>query len=323
MRQEIIDRLRVITEEERQILEEGSDIRQELYTTGKSFVINSQKLLEKGRLIDIRPHTRFVRFPRHRHDYVEMIYMCDGSTTHIVGDSDRIVLEKGDLLLLSQHAWHEILPAGEGDIAVNFIILTPFFDRALAMVEKENILRDFLISAISGETASVGYLHIRAGDIVPIQNLLENMIWSLQAGGRAASNTIQQTTMGLLFVHIAQYLDRIDRDDPGQKEEACLFRVLNYIDSHYRAGTLAEASDQAGQAPYTVSRLLKKRTGMNFRELLQKRKLEQAAYLLVNTPMSIDRIMESIGYDNSSYFYRRFRDKYGLSPAAYREQARN
>ncbi len=320
MRQEIIDRLRVITEEERQILEEGSDVRRELYTTGKAFVVNSQKLLEKGRLIDIRPHTRFVHFPRHRHDYVEMVYMCDGSTTHIVGDDDRIVLEKGDLLLLSQHAWHEILPAAEGDIAVNFIILSPFFDRALAMVEKENILRDFLISAISGETASAGYLHIRAGDIVPIQNLLENMIWSLLTGGRADSNTIQQTTMGLLFVHIAQYLDRIDRDDPGQREEVCLYSVLNYIDSHYRTGTLAEAAAETGLPDYTVSRLLKKRTGMNFRELLQKRKLEQAAYLLSNTPMSIDRILESIGYDNSSYFYRRFRERYGLSPAAFREQ---
>ena len=68
-----------------------------------------------------------------------------------------------------------------------------------------------------------------------------------------------------------------------------------------------------------MSRMLKKRTGKNFKELLQLRKLQQAAYLLQNSTLSIDKIIEHIGYENSSYFYRMFHEKYGCSPSEYRE----
>ena len=84
MQQELLVQLQKITEEEQAILDGHLDIRKELYTSKKDFIIDSQKLLEKGRLIEIRPHTRFAHFPKHRHNYVEMVYMCSGSTTHII-----------------------------------------------------------------------------------------------------------------------------------------------------------------------------------------------------------------------------------------------
>lgn len=66
MRQELLHQLQQITPEERAILENGGDIQQELYTSRQEFVIDSRKLLEKGRLIEIRPHTRFAHFPCHQ-----------------------------------------------------------------------------------------------------------------------------------------------------------------------------------------------------------------------------------------------------------------
>ncbi len=130
MQKELLEQLQEITEEERAILNGRQDVEKERYTSGRNFVIDSRKLLQKGRLIEIRPHTRFVHFPRHSHNYVEMVYMCGGSTTHIINDRERITLQEGDLLFLNQNATQEILPAGENDIAVNFIILPEFFDHA-------------------------------------------------------------------------------------------------------------------------------------------------------------------------------------------------
>ena len=75
MRQELLEELRQITEEEREILSGEAKVDRERYTQAEEFVIDSRKMLEKGRLIDVRTHTRFVRFPRHRHNYIEIIYM--------------------------------------------------------------------------------------------------------------------------------------------------------------------------------------------------------------------------------------------------------
>lgn len=318
MQQELLRQLQKVTEEEQAILAGAQDIRKELYTSDKDFVIDSQKLLQKGRLIEIRPHTRFVHFPRHRHNYVEMVYMCSGHTIHIINGKERITLQEGDLLFLNQNATQEILPASEHDIAVNFIILPEFFDRAFSMIEKENILHDFLISALSQDYSRSSYLHFQVKDILPVQNLIENMIWTL-IHKKSGTNTVNQTTMGLLFMNLSLFADTINQDDPHQYEQNLVFSVLKYIETHYKNGTLTEIAEELKQPAYYVSRLLKKHTDSNFKELLQQRKLQQAAYLLSQTPLSVEAIMENIGYDNSSYFYRKFRGKYGCSPKNYRK----
>ncbi len=320
MQKELLAHLQKITEEEQEILNGMQNIQKNLYTSRKDFVIDSQKLLEKGRLIEIRPHTRFVHFPKHRHNYVEMVYMCSGTTTHIINDTDHIVLKEGDLLFLNQNVTQEILPAKEHDIAVNFIILPEFFDRPISMIERENVLRNFLISSLPHSNSMSNYLHFQAKDILPVQNLIENMIWTL-IKQKKGTNTINQNTMGLLFMNLSLFADTPNKNDANQYEQNLVFSVLKYIETHYKNGTLADVSNDAKQPTYYISRLLKKHTGSNFKELLQERKLQQATYLLSQTPLSIEAIMEMIGYNNSSYFYRKFREKYGCSPKEYRKMS--
>lgn len=317
MNQELLNYLKPITEEEQAILDGQDDIQKELYTSGRDFVVDSEKLLERGRLVEIRPHTRFAHFPKHRHNYVEMIYMCCGETTHILNDSETVVLEEGDLLFLNQNISQEILPARENDIAVNFIILPQFFGRSLSMIEQENVLRDFLVSTLSQNDSQPGYLHFRAKDLLPVRNLIENMIWTL-IHKTTGTNTLNQTTMGLLFMNLSQFAQSINQQSSGQYEQNLVFLILKYIESHYKDGTLSAIAAELGQPTYYLSRILKKYTGSNFKELLQQRKLQQAAYLLSQTTLPVESILEAIGYDNSSYFYRKFRDKYGCSPKKYR-----
>lgn len=60
MHQELIRELAMITDEERRILEGKQEIDPQLYTEKKEMVVDSAKLLKKGKLIQVRPHTRFV-----------------------------------------------------------------------------------------------------------------------------------------------------------------------------------------------------------------------------------------------------------------------
>ena len=47
--------------------------------------------------------------------------------------------------------------------------------------------------------------------------------------------------------------------------------------------------------------------------------MNQAVYLLTSSRLSIADIIGSVGYDNTSYFYRKFRERYGVSPKEYRK----
>ena len=68
-----------------------------------------------------------------------------------------------------------------------------------------------------------------------------------------------------------------------------------------------------------LSRLILKKTGRNYTELLQEKRMSQAAWLLRNTDKKVDEISFSVGYENVSYFHRLFTARFGMSPKKYRD----
>ena len=320
MNQEMLRRLSVITEEVREILNGRREIDRTRYTEGRELVIDSRKMLESGKMIRIRPHTRFVRFPRHKHNYIEVIYMCQGQTTHFI-DGEQVVLKEGELLFLNQHATQEICPAGEQDIAVNFIILPEFFDTAFEMMgEEENLLRDFLVGCLCNDPRYASYLHFKVADVLPVQNLVENMVWTL-LNDQPNKRSINQITMGLLFLQLMHYTDKISHSSESF-EQKLIFQVLKYIDENYKDGELTKLASLLGYDIYWLSRMIKRLTGRTYKELLQIKRINQAAFLLLNTRLPVTDISCAVGYDNTSYFHRLFRQRYQMSPKEYRENNR-
>ena len=319
MTEELLRELKKITPEEQKILSGTQKIEKSLYMSSEADVIDAKKLLEAGKMIQVRTHTRFVHFPKHTHNYIEVIYMCSGSTRHIV-NGEEVVLRQGELLFLNQKVTQEIYPAGENDIAVNFIILPEFFDYGLKMMEtEENLLRDFIIDCLRGENGTNGYLHFKVADILPVQNLVENLIWTIMHR-QPNKRSINQATMGLLFLQLMNCMDKLETDE-GSGRQKLIITVLSYIESHYRDGELSELAESLHYDVYWLSKEIKKRTGKTYTELLQAKRLGQAAYLLGTTSMSVMEVALAVGYDNISYFHRIFQKKYGCTPRAYRLSA--
>lgn len=319
MTEELLRELKKITPEEQKILSGTQEIEKSLYMSSEADVIDAKKLLEAGKMIQVRTHTRFVHFPKHTHNYIEVIYMCSGSTRHIV-NGEEVILRQGELLFLNQKVTQEIYPAGENDIAVNFIILPEFFDYGLKMMEtEENLLRDFIIDCLRGENGTNGYLHFKVADILPVQNLVENLIWTIMHR-QPNKRSINQATMGLLFLQLMNCMDKLETDE-GSGRQKLIITVLSYIESHYRDGELSELAESLHYDVYWLSKEIKKRTGKTYTELLQAKRLSQAAYLLGTTSMSVMEVALAVGYDNISYFHRIFQKKYGCTPRAYRLSA--
>jgi AraC-like DNA-binding protein/mannose-6-phosphate isomerase-like protein (cupin superfamily) len=316
MNTSLLEQLQVITAEEQDILKGKAQINKEIYMEASSSVIDNRRLLDNGKLIQVRTHTRFVHFPKHTHNYVEVIYMCEGRTTHNI-NGEEVLLRKGELLFLNQHAVQEILPAEYHDIAVNFIILPEFFDQALLMIgEEENLIRSFIIGCLRSEDDKVGFLHFKVAEELPIQNLVENLIWTIM-NDQKNNRSINQVTMGLLFLQLLNHTDKITVGK-NQYEQELLLTVLRYIEEHYKDGNLTELANSLHYDLYWLSRMIKRLTKKTYTELVQTKRLNQAAYLLGTTKLSVADIGLAVGYDNLSYFHRIFRAKYQISPREYR-----
>lgn len=319
MKDEIIQELMKIRDEERKILEGNQEIEKSIYTNNREFVVDSNLMLEKGKLMDIRPHTRFLQFPKHKHNYIEIIYMCVGKTTHIIDSDNEIVLEQGDLLFLNKNSYHEIMPASKDDIAINFIVLPEFFDVAFRMMEEENVVRDFLIGSLKQTTSETNYMLFKLADVLTVQNLIENMVWSL-LNKQTDNRQINQTTMGLLLLELLRNTEKIEQNGQNQYERKLVFTVLRHIEENYRNANLSLLAEEYNQPIYYLSKLVKQSTGHTYKELLQVKRLNQASYLLSSTGLSISDIISAVGYDNTSYFHRVFKERYGVTPKEYRKK---
>lgn len=317
MREELLEILRPVTEEEREILAGSPQVRKGLYTSGKHFTVESQKLLQEGKLISVRTHTRFVHFPSHDHNYIEVFYVCQGSVTHVIG-GETVTVRQGELLFLNQYVVHEIFPTQQEDIAINFIILPEFFDTAFSMIEKNNVLADFLVNTLKEKNGISQYLYFQVSDNLQIQNLMENMIDSLVHKQRN-EDQINQHTMGLVFLHLLNEVRSLKESDPDQYKNMMIMTTLKYIDENYREGTLTELCDMLNQSISGLSRMIRKNTGHTYKELVQRRRLRKAVELLVETELPVNEIVVLVGYENNSYFYRKFKERYHTTPNEYRE----
>ncbi len=77
---------------------------------------------------------------------------------------------------------------------------------------------------------------------------------------------------------------------------------------------------------YSVSHTtawFKKHFHMTFSELLQRERILKATRLLKETDISISDIIKECGYENESFFRRKFKEVYSKTPLAYRKLYKN
>ena len=92
---------------------------------------------------------------------------------------------------------------------------------------------------------------------------------------------------------------------------------LRYSEPCLRLRCVAQA---VGLSPWHFDRLLKRHTGMAFREHLANVRLMQAAELLVHHAMAIKLVAYTVGYKQTSVLDRAFKRRHGCPPSVWRER---
>jgi len=104
-----------------------------------------------------------------------------------------------------------------------------------------------------------------------------------------------------------------------EREKSAILRLLatRYADSELDLETVVS---ETGVNRNKVNDILKAEMGYTFIGYLNKLRLTEASRLLVeNTSASIAEIAYSVGYKNSSYFNKLFKEEYECTPKAFRE----
>ena len=311
----LLNKISTVTEEEKQILAENK-LDKNIYTTDGDFIVDTDKIMSEGRDISVRTHTRYTDFPLHKHNYLEMMIVLSGSITHIIG-SESITLNEGDIIILNKHVLHSIKRANTLDIGVNIIISDSFME-SISGELSETVFSELAKQNSRPDGAGI-YLCFSTKGNKQIENIIENLLFELTE--YYADAEILRCTTNLLFDYLSRKSNKLLKiasrlpDKDGMRRAA----ILGYIRSNYRTASLSELSKQMFLSSPYLSKIITELFGKNFKELLLEEKMRRATELITKTNLPIGEIINSVGYENESYFHREFRKKTGVTPLSMRK----
>ncbi|NLC97328.1 MAG: AraC family transcriptional regulator [Erysipelotrichaceae bacterium] len=319
LKKSIEDKLFELTTEELKILEK-KEVDFSLYSSGHNNIVDIENFISANDLIAIRKHTRFIDFPTHTHNFVEIQYVYSGSITQYCNDKE-ITLESGQILFFNQKVSHRVLKVNKDDIGINLLIKPEFFNYLFTLTKTDNSLFKFLLGTIYKEEANSQFLYFKVSQIRAIQESMAELITELYEPtiNKEIHEVLIKLNVAKLFILLIKHIDTLEITSVDVYEAKTIYKIINYIENNYIDGTLKDLSLVLSLPDYRISKLIKANTGKNFMELIQIKRLQRAEHLLMNTNLPIIEIAYEVGYENLTYFYKIFKKQYSLTPTNYKK----
>lgn len=320
MKDNIIKRLSAISENEMSVLSTDQSMTDEAVFANmplrrRDYIYN---VIDPSKTVSARPHTRFIDIPMHYHNYIEIMYVVRGEILHVI-NGKTFVIKEGQLIMMNRHLSHSIKASGENDIAVNLIVSSDYVGIAAARFRGDPSLRDF--AEQEEKENGDGRFLIYDLTVNPYaEALIENLICQSVLETDTPKGILRET-LSLLLRHFEAMPEMLLYSSSGDLERDPIRKEIgSYIHSFYKNASLSELASILGMSEPYVSKRIKELFGATFTDLVCERRFSEAEQLLLHSDIPITEIAEAVGYDNNSFFHRRFRERYGISPSKWRKE---
>ncbi|MCD8302255.1 MAG: response regulator [Prevotellaceae bacterium] len=117
---------------------------------------------------------------------------------------------------------------------------------------------------------------------------------------------------------------KIEKMEAQSPDDRLMERIMKAVNANISnpSLTVEQIATEVGVSRVHLHRKLKELTNQTTRDFLRNIRMKQAATLLAEKPHAISEVAEMVGYTNLSTFSTHFKELYGVSPSAYREQHR-
>lgn len=250
--------------------------------------------------------------------YTRILYVLEG-TAKVEIDGETADFQAGHLFLTNGRT--KIVYEERAQTAVvSFYFKDSYFtDSLLTQFAEEQQLYRFFVEAISEEFSQISRYMIfhfaQMTDVHVYSLLLLKQVVKMYY----FNNKVTKAAFVLLIVEISQGADQaLVKKDRYVAKDQLIEEVLAYIDTMIRRVKLEETADYFHFHPNYLSALLKEKTGQTFTEIVLHKRIQLAKKNLAQTNLSVQEIVEHLGYKDKAFFYKKFKQAVGMTPRAYR-----
>ncbi len=235
----------------------------------------------------------------HAHEFYELEYIISGTGVQIVNGKTYEV-KRGDLIFIDIKDTHSYYSTNK--IEVFNIIIHP----TLYELIKKSLSNTFIDQYSKIPT----FLRMSTENYIEIEELILKIEYEFLRKRLGYKQVLNNYVIALFIDLYRKSLhDQSTEEDSELKKE-----IIAYINDNYINLKLADLAAHFGYSPAYFSKYFKRVMDITLSDYLQKKKINCALKLLVDTNLSIEEIMIELGYSDKKNFYQIFKKYTGSTP---------
>ena len=274
--------------------------------------------IEPGCDLTVRREVRYLTTQKHKHEYIEFVYLLQGTCNHCVGDTE-YAMKPGDLFLLAPGTVH-CTGSYDDDSLLFYIMLrkSTFENAFLSLLSHDDALSVFFSEIVFKGDVNRSFF-FRTGENPVLQQIVYDM-YDRSRYDESVYRRRSKLLFELMCLEIIQHHLTELHAKNTRSRTFDIISVLRYIDENLAEVTAESAAAHFGYSRGHMERLTKASTGRTFKDFILRTKMRHARGLLANPNLSIHEVAENSGFGDDSSFYRAFKRMLGITPSEFREK---
>lgn len=260
----------------------------------------------------------------HIHTYHELLYITHGEVTLVCNNSTRYILRKGDVFFVPPGVIHSSHVSQQSAYETGCTITAKFSTHMLFPLA--NTISDihYLVGAESKYDNCVLF-PVGSAEAAVLSDNLRLAVGEIEE----QSPCFEIALRGYLSVLYANLMRSLPREDDkldtrpkvSTRNAQLLCDALSYIEANYRNPlSIQQVADACGITYAQLTYLFSKCFVKGFSEYLLDLRITYAQKLLLQTNRSVTDIAIDCGFDNASYFTKKFRSITDMTPKEFRNK---
>ena len=269
----------------------------------EDFPFSSYRFIRKERVVEL-----------HWHPEVEILYVVNGQMMVNVSE-EQYILNSGDIFFINPEELHG-MSAVEKEVEYYVMV---FFPSLFQFQGKHFLEQDFTMPLINGTMRFPRMICQGQEHYDLIQPIVHRIFYE------------DSDSKAMIFADLASLFGRLLKDSLMEKTAApedeqhmeSIKKCIRYMQEHQRQKvTLAELADLVHMSPNYFCSYFKKYTGISPFTQLNFIRVKSAESMLLKSNQPILQIAEACGFENVSFFIRKFKEIIGCTPSAYRKRTK-
>lgn len=260
----------------------------------------------------------------HSHDYMELAIVTNGSAIHSVILPNQkpynYRIERGNFFLINTNEQHNFLFTGNEHLILENILFAPSVLKQIKFDESDgdfSFLSRYYSSFQLPLDQRFKQAYLSQAEFNTLSLLISNL--KLQCNSTDKGHTDKQLLLLMLILCYTQ--SQLSPIKNASDKQTSITRLIAHLQHHYADDfTLDELCKIALCGKRHLTRQFKIITNETTTEFITRLRINNACIMLVNTDLNITTIATKVGFHNSSFFGKRFKEQTGYSPKEYREK---